>query len=59
MNIAEQNEVLEITRLLYSLPDIELCNALRDIQDLYDSLSLLKQAKAENKIVFSGYDRVQ
>lgn len=59
MNIAEQNEVLEITRLLYSLPDVELCNTLQSIQDLYDSLNLLKQAKDEKKIVFSGYDKVQ
>lgn len=59
MNIVEQNEVLEITRLLYTLSDVDLCNALDSINDLHNALQKLKEAKTENKIVFSGFDTVQ
>lgn len=59
MNNVEQNEVLKITKMLYSLPDIDLCNALESIQHLHVEFNRLKQAKLDNKIVFSGFDTVQ
>lgn len=59
MNIVEQNEVLEITRLLYSLPDVDLCNALENINELYNTLGNLKRVKTENKIILSEPAGVQ
>jgi hypothetical protein len=59
MKLTEQNEVLEITQKLYSLGDIQLMNAIENINHLHEVYKNLKNAEKDKKIVFSGHDVVQ
>ena len=54
MNLIKQNELMEITEKLYSLSDIDLANAIQNINHLYELHKMLKNAEKDEKIVMTG-----
>lgn len=60
MNMMEQSEeIIEITRILYSLSDEELLNALSTIDKHHKMMLQLKNAVEDKKIVFDEYQKIQ
>ena len=59
MNLIKQNELMEITEKLYSLSDIDLANAIENINHLYKVHKMLKNAEKDEKIVMSGDTETQ
>lgn len=45
---------MEITEKLYSLSDIDLANAIQNINHLYELHKMLKNAEKDEKIVMTG-----
>lgn len=59
MNLVKQNELMEITEKLYSLNDIDLANAIQNIDHLYEVHKMLKNAEKDEKIVLAGDNTAQ